>query len=224
VNSVELRRVPPLGWLAAGLLAQKLLPGGRRANRTSLGPARVILSACLGLLGWAVASFRRHETTVDPLRPERASQLATYGPFRITRNPMYVGMAGVLLANAAARRSIVGLVPNAGFVLLSTGRRSMPRNARWPPTSAPIGSGTLPPRPGGSASDHSSEHEAPLVRRTRPHCVPRHERLRCRHRRRVAGPAIGVPLRSAVTPRSPRLGGRGLGALWIGEGRREVQT
>jgi protein-S-isoprenylcysteine O-methyltransferase Ste14 len=114
----EMRRAPPLGWLAAGLLAQMVLPGGRRPTRTSLGLAGLIHSASLGLLAWAVTAFRRHETTVDPLAPERASHLVSDGPFRVTRNPMYVAMAGVLVANAVARRSLLGLVPAAGFALV----------------------------------------------------------------------------------------------------------
>lgn len=112
------QRVPPLGWLAAGLLAQRALTGGRRTSRTSRNLSGMILAASLGLLAWAVTAFRRHETTVDPLAPERASQLVDDGPFRITRNPMYVAMAGVLVANAVARRSTLGLLPAAGFVLL----------------------------------------------------------------------------------------------------------
>jgi protein-S-isoprenylcysteine O-methyltransferase Ste14 len=118
VNSAELRRVPPLGWVAAGLLTQKLLPGGRRPSRTSRGLAGVIAVWSLGLLAWSVTAFRRHETTVDPLAPERASRLVSDGPFQVTRNPMYVAMAGVLVAHAIARRSPVGLIPAAGFVLL----------------------------------------------------------------------------------------------------------
>lgn len=114
----ELRRMPPLGWLTAGLLAQRGLPGGRRPSRTARGLAGMILTASLGLLAWAVTAFRRHETTVDPLVPERASQLVDDGPFRVTRNPMYVAMAGVLVAHAVARRSTRGLLPAAGFVLL----------------------------------------------------------------------------------------------------------
>jgi protein-S-isoprenylcysteine O-methyltransferase Ste14 len=114
----ELRRVPPLAWLAAGLLTQKLLPSRRRPSPTSLGLAGVISSASLGLLVWAVTAFRRHETTVDPLAPERASRLVADGPFRVTRNPMYVAMAGILMANACARRSVVGFLPAAGFVLV----------------------------------------------------------------------------------------------------------
>lgn len=118
MNSAELRRVPPLGWLAGALLAQKSLPGGRLPSRTSLGLSGVIGTASLALLIWAVTAFRRQETTVDPLAPERASRLVSDGPFRVTRNPMYVAMVGILVATAIARRSSLGLLPAAGFVLL----------------------------------------------------------------------------------------------------------
>jgi protein-S-isoprenylcysteine O-methyltransferase Ste14 len=118
VNSAELRRVPPLGWVAAGLLTQKLLPGDPRPSRTSRGLAGVIAVWSLGLLAWSVTAFRRHETTVDPLVPERASRLVSDGPFQVTRNPMYVAMAGVLVANAVARRSLIGVLPAAGFAVV----------------------------------------------------------------------------------------------------------
>ncbi len=42
--------------------------------------------------------------------------LVTDGPFAHTRNPMYVGLTGILLGHAAARRSHVALLPIAGFL------------------------------------------------------------------------------------------------------------
>nr|WP_277355713.1 methyltransferase [Cellulomonas hominis] len=45
------------------------------------------------------------------------------GANRVSRNPMYLGMAAALLAHAVARRSAVALVPVAGFVgVLITGQ------------------------------------------------------------------------------------------------------
>ncbi|SNT36690.1 Protein-S-isoprenylcysteine O-methyltransferase Ste14 [Ekhidna lutea] len=44
-----------------------------------------------------IISFRMKGTTVDPLRPEKASSLVTRGIYQYTRNPMYLGMGLVLI-------------------------------------------------------------------------------------------------------------------------------
>lgn len=53
----------------------------------------------LALLAWTIATFWRHRTTVNPYKA--ASALCTGGPFRFSRNPIYVGdwfiLAGVSL-------------------------------------------------------------------------------------------------------------------------------
>lgn len=112
----SLRRVPPLAWVAAGVVAQSRLASRRRPGLFHGAVAGLIAGGSLGLLGWAASTFRRHETTVDPLAPDRAAELVTDGPFRLTRNPMYVAMAGVLVAHAVARRSLLATLPAVGFV------------------------------------------------------------------------------------------------------------
>lgn len=52
----------------------------------------------LGLAVWSALTFRRHRTTVHPFR--RADSLVTSGPFAVSRNPIYLGMALVLLGVA----------------------------------------------------------------------------------------------------------------------------
>ena len=51
-------------------------------------------------------------TTVNPLRPEKASSLVTSGIFRLTRNPMYLGLALIVAAAAAWYGNLLG-----GFVV-----------------------------------------------------------------------------------------------------------
>jgi protein-S-isoprenylcysteine O-methyltransferase Ste14 len=45
-----------------------------------------------------VHTFRKAQTTVNPLHPQNSSELVTRGVYRHTRNPMYVGMALLLAA------------------------------------------------------------------------------------------------------------------------------
>ena len=72
----------------------------------------------MGLAGASSAQFRRSGTTVQPFRPDRASTLVTTGANAVTRNPMYVGMAGLLVAHAVRRGSWPALLPAVGFVAL----------------------------------------------------------------------------------------------------------
>ena len=60
--------------------------------------AVIIASAGFALGLAAVIAFLRARTTVDPYRPETASSLVTAGVYHLTRNPMYLGLAVVLLA------------------------------------------------------------------------------------------------------------------------------
>jgi protein-S-isoprenylcysteine O-methyltransferase Ste14 len=60
------------------------------------------LGALAGAAGVATAvaaftRFRRAGTTVDPRDPSKASRLVTHGVFRISRNPMYLGLLLLLI-------------------------------------------------------------------------------------------------------------------------------
>lgn len=96
-------------WAAAGLPPTLAPPDWLRH-----GLVAVLLAAGIAFdLGGFVA-FRRLRTTVNPLSPEKASALVTGGVYRITRNPMYVGMALLLTAWAA---HLSALWPFAGPLL-----------------------------------------------------------------------------------------------------------
>ena len=68
------------------------------------------------MAGAAASRFRQSGTTLEPFQPDRASVLVTSGANAISRNSMYVGMAGLLLAHAVWRGSWTALLPLAGFV------------------------------------------------------------------------------------------------------------
>lgn len=108
---------PPVFALAAGI-AQHLLAPERPAGRPRRIAAAAIAAAALGLDAGAMAAFRRHHTTVNPLDPAQASTMVTGGVFGVTRNPMYVGMAGLLTAHAVRRGGWLTPLPVAAFVVL----------------------------------------------------------------------------------------------------------
>jgi protein-S-isoprenylcysteine O-methyltransferase Ste14 len=95
-------RLPPL---AVVLLLAVLMWFSARAwpGLVLAFPFRRTLAAGIAIFGAAacvlgVADFRRHGTTVHPLQPEAASSLVVSGIYRISRNPMYLGMVVFLAA------------------------------------------------------------------------------------------------------------------------------
>jgi len=94
---------PPLlyaGGFVAGFGAHRLLPvrlwPEPAALETVLGWG--LLAAGVLLAASAAYLFRRAGTTPNPTKPTTA--LVIWGPYRFTRNPMYVGLAAVYLGGA----------------------------------------------------------------------------------------------------------------------------
>lgn len=83
--------VPFIALWLLDRLVPLTIPGG--SGRTWAGVVLVALGVGLG--AWGVLAFRLHHTTVIP--HGIVSALVTNGPYRITRNPMYVGLALVYL-------------------------------------------------------------------------------------------------------------------------------
>lgn len=81
-------------WWLVSTIGQVATPG--QGLRAWLVGVLVAVGLAIDLAG--LLAFRAHRTTFNPLRPERASSLVSTGVYRITRNPMYLGMASLLLA------------------------------------------------------------------------------------------------------------------------------
>jgi protein-S-isoprenylcysteine O-methyltransferase Ste14 len=105
------RIIPPLIYLAglvAGGLASVVLPTNviPPAPAFAIGGILILLGAALA--GSAVFRFKRAGTTV---RPDRApSRLVVAGPYKFTRNPMYLALAVVYLGIAVADQSLWALI------------------------------------------------------------------------------------------------------------------
>lgn len=83
---------------------------------------RVLISIFLLSLGsWigasGVVAFHRANTTVDPTEPGKASFLVKTGIYKITRNPMYVGLLLFLLSACVFLGSVISLIFCFFFVL-----------------------------------------------------------------------------------------------------------
>jgi len=65
-------------------------------------------------------AFLRRHTTINPLHPEKSSALVTGGVYTITRNPMYLGMASLLLAWSVYLQSPAALLGIAAFMAYIT--------------------------------------------------------------------------------------------------------
>ena len=74
----------------------------------------VLVVAGLSFDALGILAFRRARTTINPLKPQRASSMVTGGVYRVTRNPMYMGMALLLLAWAV---HLCALLPFAGLLI-----------------------------------------------------------------------------------------------------------
>ncbi len=113
---------PPLLYLlvlTAGYFLNRRWPLRLFPRQT---PAVVLAGLALVLVGgglalWAVLAFRRAGTSPNPLAPARA--LAADGPYRFTRNPMYLGLGVAALGVAVAFNALWPFLLVPAAMLLS---------------------------------------------------------------------------------------------------------
>ena len=112
-----------LAWLLAGAAPALALPW---SARLALAVALLLALAGLALELWGLWVFRRHRTTPNPLAPERARAVVQSGPYRFTRNPMYVGVALQLLGWCVYLRNPLALLALVVFVAYITRFQILP--------------------------------------------------------------------------------------------------
>ena len=121
--NLELKIPPPLVAILVGsaMWGVSLMAPGIEAPavlRMAVVVALVLIGAGFELSG--ILAFRRAKTTVNPLRPDTSSRLVSSGVYRLTRNPMYVGLMFMLLAWAIYLSSVWALLGLPVFVLYLT--------------------------------------------------------------------------------------------------------
>lgn len=105
-------KVPPVPLAAVFAAAMygvaKVMPAASFVfqGRIPIAPIVAILGGVISLAG--VVTFLAKRTTMNPLTPNGASMVVTGGVYRISRNPMYLGLLlalaglGLYLSNALA--------------------------------------------------------------------------------------------------------------------------
>lgn len=89
--NLELRFPPPLLFLCCAVFMW-LLRGESAPGMWAIMLLMMLVVAG-GIMGvGALQRFRHHQTTVSPTRPHHTSHLVTSGVYRISRNPMYLGL------------------------------------------------------------------------------------------------------------------------------------
>lgn len=102
-KGLEARIPPPLVTLLIGLsmgAAAFVTPQVEVPDLVRYAAAGTVAAVGAAMGGAAFAAFGRARTTINPVAIEGASSLVTGGVYRLSRNPMYVGLCALLLTLA----------------------------------------------------------------------------------------------------------------------------
>jgi protein-S-isoprenylcysteine O-methyltransferase Ste14 len=116
------RLLPPV-WFLGAIVSMGVLhwafPVLRADSIAVRALGALLIAAGLALTVWSAGLFRRQDTAIRPF--ERSRVLVAEGPYRFTRNPMYLGLIGMLVGLAFVLQSLTPLaVPPLFAWLLST--------------------------------------------------------------------------------------------------------
>jgi protein-S-isoprenylcysteine O-methyltransferase Ste14 len=118
--TLELLVPPPVVALITGAVmwsASSFVPSLEVPSVVRVASAITIAVIGLGFDIAGIISFLRARTTVNPMKPATTSSLVSSGAYRITRNPMYLGMLFILIAWAVFLSSVWLLLGPLIFVL-----------------------------------------------------------------------------------------------------------
>lgn len=123
MSGLELRIAPDVVWLLTAALMWLSSALTRDIDIPIV--ARIVLVALCFFAGTALivrvrVELDRAHTTWHPTEPERSTSLVTSGPFRFSRNPMYLGMWLILVGWAVVLESLPALALTILFVLYLT--------------------------------------------------------------------------------------------------------
>lgn len=129
MNNLELK-IPPLVlmtlvallmWLAAGSVPLVIITFAGQ-----LAVALILAIAGVQLAISATRTFYDRQTTVNPLTPDESSSLITDGVFKLSRNPIYLGMTLMLAGLAVWLGALTSILGVPFFVVYMTRLQIIP--------------------------------------------------------------------------------------------------
>lgn len=91
---------------------------------TNIAYVFVVIGIALDLS--AVSQFFRSKTTLNPIKPNNTQQVVSTGMYRISRNPMYLGMLFILIAWAIHLAVLTPFLLLPIFMLVLTVQQIIP--------------------------------------------------------------------------------------------------
>lgn len=101
--------LPPIWWAGSMLLvyiAEILVPALHFDVTGLRVAATVLLVLAIGLILWSAIQFWRKKTPIEPHHTPKT--LIVEGPYRVSRNPIYLALVMITVAAALSRGSILG--------------------------------------------------------------------------------------------------------------------
>lgn len=120
MHPLEVRIPPPAVALLTGALMWLLAwtsPEFGFALRGREYLAGTLAVAGVAICAIGVAAFLRTRTTLNPMKPESSSTLVVSGLYKVTRNPMYLGLLLALAGWAFFISNVLAFLVLPGFVV-----------------------------------------------------------------------------------------------------------
>jgi len=122
--------LPPLWMLAFMGVAwglARLIPVIHAASGVLQGAGIVLAGAGIALIGWSAFWFWRKKTTIEP--HHTPGTLIIEGPYRLSRNPIYLGMVAILTGQVLWLGAVSPVILPPLLLLILTIRFAKPEEA-----------------------------------------------------------------------------------------------
>lgn len=122
--------LPPLWWLgsiAVIYAGRAVVPGWHFTTGVLDAVSWILFAVALVLVFWAALWFLRKKTPIEPHHTPK--NLVVEGPYRFSRNPIYLALVLLTLGSALGHGSVLGLVAAVALAWVLDRRFVQPEEA-----------------------------------------------------------------------------------------------